>query len=385
MIMKKILLALTIFTLISISASAATKEGINFFSGSWEQAKEQASKENKLIFVDFYTQWCGPCYNMAKNVFVLHSVGVFYNQHFINLKIDAENGEGVDLAKRYKIVSYPTYVFIDPKTEQVVHRSSSRQSAETFIFTGKSALDPKTSSSYLVKQKVEGSTDGEFLINYANYAGSCYKKDELSLAIKQLSSLQDYSLSNPMIWALFKTYALGRDNKYFEDFIANIPKYKQLYGDKEVEDKLFAECQILTNDNELENIPNFAGKDFLILKYKADKARSKKDYVLAAKYADELMAGYKEYEKEKCEFFVFFARSNQYGECPEAWHNKCLEISRYVAYNSPDRDEMLIHYEYAKQLELKLKRANVALSEPSFGVKEYSLRPLDLKQKPKRK
>ncbi|MEG2849472.1 MAG: thioredoxin domain-containing protein [Bacteroidales bacterium] len=128
--MKKIICI--VFMLVSLNLVA--QEGIKFQHGTWAQAKELAVKENKLIFVDFYTQWCGPCYNMAKNTFVLYSVGTLYNTNFVNMKIDAENGEGIELAKKYGVRSYPTYCFIDPKTEEIVHRSSSNQAPDTFIF-----------------------------------------------------------------------------------------------------------------------------------------------------------------------------------------------------------------------------------------------------------
>ena len=73
-----------------------------------------AKKEKKPIFIDFYTQWCGPCLNMAENIFTLGSVGNFYNDHFVCLKIDAETGEGVELAKKYEVASFPTFVFVNP-------------------------------------------------------------------------------------------------------------------------------------------------------------------------------------------------------------------------------------------------------------------------------
>lgn len=84
--------------------------GIEFNHGSWAEIVSKAKAENKLIFIDFYTQWCGPCLNMAQNVFTQPEVGEFYNQNFVNAKIDAEHGEGRDLAKKYKIRFYPSYV-----------------------------------------------------------------------------------------------------------------------------------------------------------------------------------------------------------------------------------------------------------------------------------
>ena len=55
---------------------------------------------------------------MAENIFTLGSVGNFYNDHFVCLKIDAETGEGVELAKKYEVASFPTFVFVNPKSEK---------------------------------------------------------------------------------------------------------------------------------------------------------------------------------------------------------------------------------------------------------------------------
>ena len=104
---------------------AQAQEGIKFEHNAWAEIVAKAKAEGKLIFADVYTQWCGPCYNMATTVFTRHDVGAFYNDHFVCVKIDAENGEGVALARKYQVRVYPTYLYIDPQTEEFVHRSSS--------------------------------------------------------------------------------------------------------------------------------------------------------------------------------------------------------------------------------------------------------------------
>ena len=66
--------------------------GIRFERGNWQEILQKAKSQHKLIFADFYTQWCGPCLNMAETVFSLPEVGAFYNRHFICVQIDAEHG-----------------------------------------------------------------------------------------------------------------------------------------------------------------------------------------------------------------------------------------------------------------------------------------------------
>ena len=82
--MKKLVLSIVILCGFSISLLA---QGIQFREGSWKEILEIAKKENKLVFVDNYTSWCGPCKKMVSEVFPLKEVGDFYNANFICYKM----------------------------------------------------------------------------------------------------------------------------------------------------------------------------------------------------------------------------------------------------------------------------------------------------------
>lgn len=111
--------------------------GVQFHKGSWDEALALAKKENKLIFLDIYATWCGPCKKLKKNTFTEKKVGQFYNANFINVSLDGEKGEGAILANKYRITAYPTLLFID-STGKLILASGGYMNSEEFIKLGKS-------------------------------------------------------------------------------------------------------------------------------------------------------------------------------------------------------------------------------------------------------
>ena len=93
-------------------------QGIEFKETNFDKILEIAKKEGKMIFLDVYTVWCGPCKMMAKDIFPLQEVGEFYNTHFISMKVDAEKKENIFI-KKYNVNSFPTYLFLDENGELI--------------------------------------------------------------------------------------------------------------------------------------------------------------------------------------------------------------------------------------------------------------------------
>ena len=158
---------LTVLTLLFIGFLALSQTGIRFEENKFADILAKAKKENKLIFIDAYTTWCAPCKLMAKNIFTLQSVGDYYNTNFVNAKIDMEKGEGINIAKKYNVKQFPTYLFINGDGE-LMHKVIGSAEEKQFIEYAKDAQDPNKRVPALKKKFENGEKDPEFLKNLAS-------------------------------------------------------------------------------------------------------------------------------------------------------------------------------------------------------------------------
>ena len=79
----------------------------------WETVLETARQEQKNIFIDVYTSWCGPCKRMAREVFSDPAVGKYMNDRFVCIQLDAEKQAGHPFFRLFKPNAYPTYYWLD--------------------------------------------------------------------------------------------------------------------------------------------------------------------------------------------------------------------------------------------------------------------------------
>ena len=159
-------------------------QGINFEPISLKEAIDKAKKEHKLIFVDAFTTWCGPCKMLSARVFPNQELGDYFNKNFINLKIDMEKGEGPSVSNRFAVRAYPTMLLIDENGKEV-NRKMGYTDVAPLLQWAKESIDPNNSPEKLDNLLNEGNLPNSKL---AEYAINAYQKEDFkkaaSLALK---------------------------------------------------------------------------------------------------------------------------------------------------------------------------------------------------------
>jgi len=220
--------------------STSFAQGIEFFHGDLEEALVKAEEEGKLIFVDCYTTWCGPCKRMAKTAFKDDAVGEFYNDNFINLKIDMEKNEGLKFQRKYPVAAFPTLYYLDHKGE-VVHKVKGAQQAEQLIKLGTFAGGKVDYSADYAKLYEEGDRDPELVYNYVkalNKSG----KSSLKISNDYINSQKDMNTDFNLRFIL--EAASEADSRIFKMLIKNRTKIATLESEQAVNDKIEKACKL---------------------------------------------------------------------------------------------------------------------------------------------
>lgn len=100
--MKKLLLAL----FLALGSVAMQAQEVKWMT--MDEALTAQKKKAKPIFMDVYTDWCGPCKMLDKNTFHDKAVADYINENYYAVKFNAEGQEEIN----YKGTKYtnPKYV-----------------------------------------------------------------------------------------------------------------------------------------------------------------------------------------------------------------------------------------------------------------------------------
>jgi thiol-disulfide isomerase/thioredoxin len=217
--MKKIILSLVAI----LAFTTVFSQGINFEHTSFEEALSKAKKENKLVFMDCYTSWCGPCKKLSKEIFPLKEVGAIFNKNYVSIKMDMESKEGKKLAEKYNAHSYPTLLWLN--TDGVMqHKTVGFVQAKVLIASAKQALSNDNWAS-LDKQFKAGERNDKFMQKYIRLAikSEFDAKEAIDIYFaqknkKELISMDGFNFSKDIIKSIsnpFYIFVANNRDKYY--------------------------------------------------------------------------------------------------------------------------------------------------------------------------
>jgi thiol-disulfide isomerase/thioredoxin len=205
---KILLIFCVLFPSLSITAQNETANdstGIKFLHIPLAKALETSLVLNKPIFIDCYTTWCGPCKYLSNTIFPDKKVGEFYNANFICLKFDMEKDEGLDIAKKYDIKSYPTLLFLDANGE-IMHKEAGSRNASSFIELGQKALNPELNSASMEKKIKNGEITPE-IVQYILESKRIEGPQVEELLDKYFSNKPETTWGESSSWQILERYA----------------------------------------------------------------------------------------------------------------------------------------------------------------------------------
>ena len=232
----------TIYLLITcllIQWGVFAQEGVNFRNLTFNEALAQAKAEKKMVFMDCYTSWCGPCKNMTNNVFPQKAAGDYFNPRFVCVKYDMEKGEGKELADKFEVHAYPTFIVFRPDGT-IQHRVVGSDNLETFIQRIERGLNEKTSLPYLNERYEKGKMNKQELMTYKEILSETGEDEKAGKVYKELlPRLTSKDKVQKEFWPIYEDESCVIGSPEFDFLLANLPAIRKNSGTEKVDKYLF--------------------------------------------------------------------------------------------------------------------------------------------------
>ncbi len=107
-----------------IAALPLAAQGPSKWEHDLQSALKRAKAERKVVFMDLWTEWCGPCQHLKKNVFpTKEGVAILSKVVPFSALVQKKDGtplpEGTKLADQYRLEAFPTLIILDADGKEV--------------------------------------------------------------------------------------------------------------------------------------------------------------------------------------------------------------------------------------------------------------------------
>ena len=220
---------IALFILVTVMAFPLAAQ-INFREGGFSKALEAAKAENKLVFMDCYTSWCGPCKLMASKEFVQEKAGNYFNPRFVSVKIDMEKGEGVELRKKYDVNAYPTLLVLNALGELLCRHAGYLSVDELIDFAENGVKGGRLTDMH--KRYAAGERSLEFIRDYLSLLDDAAMSGPVrTVADDFLKDKAEAVFADTNVYRMFRTYATP-DYAVFRPVYARKSELVKRYGEK---------------------------------------------------------------------------------------------------------------------------------------------------------
>lgn len=199
-------------------------------TNTWKVILEKAKRENKLLFVDAYAVWCGPCKFMERNIFSDPQVATYYNNNFINVSINMETLEGQEFNKKYPIEVFPTLMYLNANGNILKKKKGAITDPTKFINTGKYTVNPTLDPLVISLQKYNlGNREKTFLIEHIGLLLD--DGQDISKEVEEyFKTVDKLSLKDEEVFSLFVLQITDLSHPLMQDFLVNLENLKEVYG-----------------------------------------------------------------------------------------------------------------------------------------------------------
>jgi hypothetical protein len=168
---------------------------------------------------------------MTANIFTNNSVADYFNENYIAVKFDMEKGEGIELAKQFKIRAYPTLIFTDAKEEILFVSVGANQDPKSYIANAKQALNPEGNLPYYQANKDEIFDNPKKMFGYFKTMSSAnmVSQSDVDAYFKQFPVKDWTSDSN---WEIITMTISNGNNEVFKTIVANDKIFIDKHGNE---------------------------------------------------------------------------------------------------------------------------------------------------------
>ena len=374
--LRSILFLLSVILL----CSSISGQGVAFQKTDFAQALSSARKLDKLVFVDAYTSWCGPCKQMDKNTFPDKELGSFFNQHFVSIKLDMERGEGPSLAEQYKVFVYPTLLFINPDGE-IVHRNAGFHSPMELIALANTALEATNSLGAMMTRFEEGERAPEFLKEFTKASFEAYDGNHTMLAEAYMDTQEDW-LSDINTDFIF-SYTGNAYSPLFDFILKNRQHFNSRFGSTQmasrIQEIIYDSIYDTEEKGSLEQVEELFNKayperaDEMIAKFKINYYRQAGDREkFGAAVVDYLEGpGSKDAEELNELAFTFYRviENEELLKKAVKWAKKSIRLDKKKYYN---HDTLAALYSKLGKSKKAIRLGNKAIKFAQISGEDYS-------------